>query len=43
MKLFNIAHNRMTGYGRYAVSISSLANGALGERVISVSSWDYQR
>jgi hypothetical protein len=31
MKLFNIAHRRMTGYGRSAVSISSLANGALGE------------
>ena len=31
MKLFNIAHRRMTGYGRSAVNISSLANGALGE------------
>jgi hypothetical protein len=32
MKLFNIAHSRMTDYGRSAVNISSLANGALEHR-----------
>jgi hypothetical protein len=32
MKLFNIAHSRMTGYGPSAVSILSRAKAGLGEQ-----------